>query len=48
MDLVLTPAAQLINDIFGSLDYAILSFYHSLAESAGAVMTPLIGKDTRI
>ena len=42
MDLVLTPAAQLINDIFGSLDYAILSFYHSLAESAGVVMTPLM------
>ena len=38
----LTPASQWLSDVFFSLDYLILSFYHSLAEAAGAVLTPVM------
>lgn len=37
----LTPTAQWISDVFFALDKAILEWYHSLALSAGQVLTPL-------
>ena len=37
----LTPAAQWLMDVFFRLDYAILQWYHGLAESAGKVLTPI-------
>lgn len=33
--------AQWINSTFASFDYAILQFFHTLAESAGAILTPI-------
>ena len=39
----LTAAAQWLNNVFYEADYAILSFYHTLAESAGGFLTPVLG-----
>ena len=39
----LTASAQWINDVFYQLDFSILSFYHSLAESASGILTPVLG-----
>ena len=33
--------AQWLNTVFASFDYAILNFFHTLCESAGAIFTPL-------
>lgn len=38
----LTAAAQWLNTAFASFDGAILGFLHTLAESAGGVLTPLM------
>ncbi len=38
--MTLTPYAQWLNESFASFDRAILSFYHSLAESAAPFLTP--------
>ena len=37
----LTADALWLNTVFAGYDMAILSFLHKLAESAGAVLTPL-------
>ena len=39
----LTVSAQWLNDVFFSLDYAILSFYHTLAAACGWLLTPVLG-----
>ena len=36
----LSAVAQGLNSVFYSMDYAILEFYHGLAESAGGFLTP--------
>lgn len=36
----MTPIAQWLNTAFAGFDYAILEFYHSLAESASPFFTP--------
>lgn len=38
----LTPVAQWLSDVFFGLDYIILSFYHSLSEAAGVVLSPIM------
>ena len=39
----LTPLAQGVTDVFYDMDYAILGFYHRLAESAaGSVLSPVL------
>lgn len=37
----MTPFAQWLNTAFGSFDYAILEFFHTLATGASFILTPL-------
>ena len=41
MAMELTVFAEWLNTVFAGFDRAILGFYHSLAESAGAILTPI-------
>ena len=38
----LTGAASFLNALFWELDFAILSFYHSVSEAVGAVLSPIM------
>ena len=38
----LTGIASFLNSFFWELDFAVLSFYHSLSEAAGAVLSPIM------
>ena len=41
--LALTPMAQGLTDVFYNMDFAILSFYHNLAETAaGRILSPIL------
>ena len=37
----MTPVAQWLNTTFAEFDYLILEFFHSLAASAGNILTPI-------
>ena len=38
----LTGAASFLNALFWELDFAILSFYHSVSEAVGVVLSPIM------